>query len=202
MSPALKSARPQSWRGGEHAARTGVTIIWPRGKKWEPVFAGWFAGNGFGDLTGTAWVEEGGMLGGLPVDYQHEQRRHRARRGPAVGTDSIPKVDISWHNALSGLLVDVKGGTLLLDGADIGRLSAHERVEAGLAHVPQGRELFPFMSVRENLELGAYIRAAGPSMRETLDWLFQIFPIIKERLSSTPARCPGASSRCARSRAA
>src|SRR5262245_51978507 len=48
---------------GAHAARTGVTIIWPKGKKWDPVFAGWFAGNGFGDLTGTAWVEEGGMLG-------------------------------------------------------------------------------------------------------------------------------------------
>src|SRR5687768_14181015 len=48
---------------GERAARTGVTVIWPKGKKWEPVFAGWFAGNGFGDLTGTSWVEEGGVLG-------------------------------------------------------------------------------------------------------------------------------------------
>ena len=35
---------------GEHAARTGVTIVWPEGKMWAPVFAGWFAGNGFGDL--------------------------------------------------------------------------------------------------------------------------------------------------------
>ena len=49
---------------GPRAVRTGVTVIFPKGKKWEPVFAGWFAGNGFGGMTGTAWVKEGGVLGG------------------------------------------------------------------------------------------------------------------------------------------
>src|SRR5207244_194055 len=49
---------------GAHAVRTGVTIVFPKGKKWEPVFAATFAGNGFGDLTGTHWVDEGGVLGG------------------------------------------------------------------------------------------------------------------------------------------
>src|SRR5687768_474503 len=49
---------------GRQAVRTGVTVVLPKGKKWEPVFAGWYAGNGFGDLTGTAWVAEGGVLGG------------------------------------------------------------------------------------------------------------------------------------------
>jgi L-aminopeptidase/D-esterase-like protein len=44
--------------------RTGVTAIFPKGKKWEPVFAGWFAGNGFGEMTGTPWVVERGTLGG------------------------------------------------------------------------------------------------------------------------------------------
>ncbi len=49
---------------GPHAMRTGVTVVLPKGTKWEPVFAGTFAGNGFGDLIGTDWVKEGGVLGG------------------------------------------------------------------------------------------------------------------------------------------
>ena len=67
--------------------------------------------------------------------------------------------------------------------------------------MPQGRQLFPFMTVRENLELGAYMPRAEKTQRR-LDWVFRIFPILKERLRSMPARCPGASSRCARSHAA
>jgi L-aminopeptidase/D-esterase-like protein len=49
---------------GQGPVRTGVTAIWPRGKVWQPVFAGWFAGNGFGEMTGAPWVVEGGVLGG------------------------------------------------------------------------------------------------------------------------------------------
>ena len=65
-------------------------------------------------------------------------------------------------NAISGLQANVSGGTIRLEGNDITRMSAHERVEAGIAHVPQGRQLFAFMSVRENLELGGYApRARG-----------------------------------------
>jgi hypothetical protein len=47
---------------GQGPVRTGVTAIWPRGKRWAPVFAGWFAGNGFGEMTGAPWVVEGGVL--------------------------------------------------------------------------------------------------------------------------------------------
>ncbi len=86
---------------GEHAARTGVTIVWPRGKKWEPVFAGWFAGNGFGDLTGTAWVEEGGVLGG-PVAITNTNSVGTVRDAVLQWYDSIPKVDISWHQPVVG----------------------------------------------------------------------------------------------------
>src|SRR5947199_6919560 len=46
---------------GKQAVRTGVTVVLPRGKKWDPVFAGYYAGNGFGDMTGIAWVQEGGV---------------------------------------------------------------------------------------------------------------------------------------------
>jgi D-aminopeptidase len=86
---------------GEHAARTGVTIIWPRGKKWEPVFAGWFAGNGFGDLTGTAWVEEGGMLGG-PIAITNTNSVGTVRDAVLQWYDAVPKVNISWHQPVVG----------------------------------------------------------------------------------------------------
>ncbi len=54
-------------------------------------------------------------------------------------------------NAISGLVANVSAGEILVDGADLRPLSPHECVEVGIAHVPQGRQLFPFMSVRENL---------------------------------------------------
>ena len=85
-------------------------------------------------------------------------------------------------NALSGLQTSVRGGTILLDGVDITRMPAHERVDAGIAHVPQGRQLFPFMSVRENLEMGAYAPRSHAKHRESLDGVFGIFPLLAERL--------------------
>jgi len=94
-------------------------------------------------------------------------------------------------NAACGLLVDVKSGSILLDGVDIGRMAAHERVEAGLAHVPQGRHLFPFMSVRENLAMGAYAPRAHGKEADTLDWLFDIFPKVKQRLSQNAGSLSG-----------
>jgi branched-chain amino acid transport system ATP-binding protein len=94
-------------------------------------------------------------------------------------------------NAISGLATQVRSGTILLDGADIGRLPPHERVEAGIAHVPQGRQLFPFMSVRENLELGAYAPRGRGRGTETLDWLFTIFPRVKERLGQAAGSLSG-----------
>lgn len=86
---------------GARAARTGVTVVWPRGKKWEPVFAGWFAGNGFGDLTGTAWVEEGGVLGG-PVSITNTNSVGTVRDAVIQWFDSVPRVDISWHQPVVG----------------------------------------------------------------------------------------------------
>lgn len=94
-------------------------------------------------------------------------------------------------NAISGLLTTVKSGRIVLDGIELGGLSAHERVEAGLAHVPQGRHLFPFMSVRENLEMGAYAPRGHGQRRETLDWLLQIFPRLGDRMSQMAGSLSG-----------
>jgi branched-chain amino acid transport system ATP-binding protein len=94
-------------------------------------------------------------------------------------------------NAISGLQADVSGGTIRLEGADITRMPAHERVEAGIAHVPQGRQLFPFMSVRENLQLGSYAPRARGHEKDLLDWVFGIFPRLKERLDQQAGSLSG-----------
>jgi urea transport system ATP-binding protein len=71
-------------------------------------------------------------------------------------------------------------GTVVLDGTDITRLAPEDRARLGLAYVPQGRDIFPFLTVEENLMLGATAR--GLKNKEKLDRIFTLFPIIKEFL--------------------
>jgi branched-chain amino acid transport system ATP-binding protein len=94
-------------------------------------------------------------------------------------------------NAISGLQATIHGGAIRLDGTDITRLPPHERVEAGIAHVPQGRQLFPFMSVRENLELGSYAPRARGQGKDALDRVFAVFPRLKERLAQQAGSLSG-----------
>ena len=82
--------------------------------------------------------------------------------------------------AVSGLVKN-RTGTIEFDGKDIGRLAAHQIVEHGLIHVPEGRRLFPFMTVRENLELGAYSKAARDKRQRQLDFVFSLLPKLAER---------------------
>jgi len=82
---------------------------------------------------------------------------------------------------ISGLLHSTTG-TIRFDGTDISRLPPHEIVELGISHVPEGRQLFPHMSVQENLALGAYIRRARQrGINEAMDEQFTLFPRLKER---------------------
>jgi branched-chain amino acid transport system ATP-binding protein len=80
---------------------------------------------------------------------------------------------------LSGLLRP-KGGEVRLDGERIDRLPAHEIVARGVAHAPEGRRLFPRMTVRENLDLGAYRRNDG-EIEADVTMVFDLFPILAER---------------------
>src|SRR5690625_1481636 len=74
-----------------------------------------------------------------------------------------------------------KEGVIRLDGEDISELSTHEAVERGIVYVPEGRRLFPRLSVRTNLELGAFVEHARPHMSETLATIYELFPILKQR---------------------
>jgi urea transport system ATP-binding protein len=71
-------------------------------------------------------------------------------------------------------------GTISLDGRDITRLQPHERARLGIAYVPQGREIFPLLTVRENLETG--FAPLPKSERAIPDELFALFPILKTML--------------------
>jgi branched-chain amino acid transport system ATP-binding protein len=82
--------------------------------------------------------------------------------------------------AISGLL-PVRSGRITLEGKEIHSLSPPEVVDSGVAHVPEGRKLFGSLSVRENLELGAYTPRARSSLGESLERVFDFFPELKGR---------------------
>ncbi|MBW0004386.1 MAG: urea ABC transporter ATP-binding subunit UrtE [Hyphomicrobiales bacterium] len=74
----------------------------------------------------------------------------------------------------------VKAGRIFFDGRDITLLAPHRRARLGIAYVPQGREIFPLLSVRENLETG--FAALAPSQRSVPDEVFDLFPVLKDML--------------------
>ena len=81
---------------------------------------------------------------------------------------------------ISGLLHAMKG-TLRFNGQDISRTPPHRIVELGISHVPEGRQLFPHMTVEENLALGSYIGRARPRLKESMEEQFAFFPRLQER---------------------
>jgi branched-chain amino acid transport system ATP-binding protein len=83
-------------------------------------------------------------------------------------------------NTISSVL-HPQGGTIEFNGKRIDNLEASQVVDLGISQVPEGRRLFPEMSVQENLELGSYKAEAKPKRKETMEWVFSIFPRLKER---------------------
>jgi branched-chain amino acid transport system ATP-binding protein len=83
-------------------------------------------------------------------------------------------------NTISGLLRPASGSVEFL-GRRIDGLPPHSIVELGISHVPEGGRVFPDMTVRENLEMGAYPYRAWKQKEETLEQVYQVFPILKER---------------------
>lgn len=82
-------------------------------------------------------------------------------------------------------------GKVSFDGRDITGLAAHDAAALGLVMVPEGGRLFPFMTVLENLELGAYHRVARTRLKESLDEVLTLFPILAERRGQLAGRLSG-----------
>ncbi|MDH3451068.1 MAG: ABC transporter ATP-binding protein [Gammaproteobacteria bacterium] len=76
-------------------------------------------------------------------------------------------------------LVRTRAGCITLNETILSDLPAHEVPKQGVAYVPQGRRLFPWLSVRENLEMGLLVNAAGD---DTLEWVLSLFPALRERI--------------------
>jgi branched-chain amino acid transport system ATP-binding protein len=82
-------------------------------------------------------------------------------------------------------------GSITFDGRLMHALPAHERVPLGLSLVPEGRRLFPKLTVRRNLELGAYTRNDKPDIAADVDKMFELFPILKERATQLAGTMSG-----------
>jgi len=95
-----------------------------------------------------------------------------------VGANGAGKTTLL--NTISGLLRPASGSVEFL-GKRIDGLTPHSIVELGISHVPEGRKLFADMTVRENLEMGAYPYHAWKQKGETLEQVYQVFPALKER---------------------
>jgi branched-chain amino acid transport system ATP-binding protein len=72
-------------------------------------------------------------------------------------------------------------GQIVFNGVEIQKVPAHKRVPMGLALVPEGRRLFPKLTVERNLELGAFTRSDDEEVQESLEYIYGLFPILKER---------------------
>ena len=95
-----------------------------------------------------------------------------------VGANGVGKT--TMLRTITGLIRATRG-RISFDGAAISGVPAHDIVRRGIAMVPEGGRLFPFMTVLENLELGAFAPAPRSQMQATLDEVMELFPILRER---------------------
>jgi branched-chain amino acid transport system ATP-binding protein len=105
-----------------------------------------------------------------------------------VGVNGAGKTTLL--NTISGLLRPASGSVEFL-GKRIDRLAPHKIMNLGICQIPEGRKLFSDMTVGDNLEMGAYSSAAWKRRKETLERVFQIFPVLKERRNQSAKKLSG-----------
>jgi len=106
-----------------------------------------------------------------------------------IGANGAGKTTIL--KTISGLR-PVSSGEIVFDGANINKIPAHERVDLGISQVPEGRGIFPGMTVLENLEMGKFNRKDRKAeMDEDLDRVYTLFPRLKERVSQAGGTLSG-----------
>jgi branched-chain amino acid transport system ATP-binding protein len=88
-------------------------------------------------------------------------------------------------------LVPIKAGQVIFDGQDIHNLDTAARVKKGLVLVPEGRQLFPYLPVHTNLKLGATVRRDRAGIADSMAYVFELFPRLKERLKQNAGTLSG-----------
>ena len=116
--------------------------------------------------------------GGVPALHGISLQIEKGEIVTIIGSNGAGKSTIA--RTLTGL-VKPTAGTITFDGASIGNLETHEIVALGLIHVPEGRHVFDKLTVTENLLLGAYTLQSEAEKQERLDYIHDMFPILKER---------------------
>jgi branched-chain amino acid transport system ATP-binding protein len=105
-----------------------------------------------------------------------------------VGANAAGKT--TTLRVISGTL-PARGGRVLFDGQDLAAMPAHLRVAQGIVQVPEGRRLFPFMTVHENLLLGAHAPQARARQDASLDYVLRLFPVLKDRATQLAGSLSG-----------
>jgi len=105
-----------------------------------------------------------------------------------VGANGAGKTTLL--NTISGALRPASGSVEFL-GKRIDKLSPYTIVQLGISHIPEGRKLFTTMTVHENLELGAYTSEAWKRKEETIEEVYQLFPVLKERARQSASKLSG-----------
>ena len=103
---------------------------------------------------------------------------HPGRIVSILGANGAGKTTLM--KTVSGVM-DPEKGTITFDGAEIQGLEPHKIVQKGIVHVPEGREVFPLLTVNENLSLGAYTRQDKAQIERDREMVFSYFPVLKER---------------------
>jgi len=122
------------------------------------------------------------ILWGLSVQLE------QGRLTSLVGSNGSGKTTLL--RTVTGLLPAWKG-MISFDGKDVTKVSAHEKAQMGLVLVPEARQLFTDMSVLENLEMGATPMRARSEYKQTLEWVFELLPRLKERMNQSAGTLSG-----------
>lgn len=91
---------------------------------------------------------------------------------------------------ISGML-RAKSGSIIFDGQDINKIEAHKIVAMGLAHCPEGRQVFSRLSVLENLKIGAFLRKDHKKIEKDLELVYSLFPVLAERKTQSAGTLSG-----------
>ena len=119
------------------------------------------------------------QYGPLPALYEISLEVKHGEIVSLLGPNGAGKTTLLL--TLSGILKTTEG-RILFEGEDITNLNSNKIVSRGIGHVPQGRHIFPTLSVIDNLMMGAYLhRSEKKEVKKDLEWIYQLLPILKER---------------------
>ncbi len=125
---------------------------------------------------------------GIPVVHGISLEVMKGELVAIVGANGAGKT--TTMRTICGLSHPLKG-KIIFEGGDISKLPAHQTLKLGISYVPEGRRLFAKLSVEQNLALGAYAENSKTEIRQRLDELLEIFPVLKARAKQTAETLSG-----------